>query len=85
MTGTGTHVARLQRQEQQRGEAKQDEQPHHQVDRSFLYHRFSLIRQYATRNISAVSRKSSPSTASEETTTVRVVARATPSGVGLAS
>ena len=34
---------------------------------------------------SAVSRKSNPSTASEAYTTVRVVARATPSGVGFAS
>src|SRR5471032_819234 len=36
-------------------------------------------------NISAVSRKSSPSTASEPYTTVFVVARETPSGVGWAS
>ncbi len=36
-------------------------------------------------NISAVSTKSSPSTASEDTTTVRVVACATPSGVACAS
>ena len=35
-------------------------------------------------NISAVRMKSSPSTASEATTTVRVVARETPSGVGCA-
>ena len=33
-------------------------------------------------NIQAVSKKSSPSTAKEATTTVRVVARDTPSGVG---
>ena len=36
-------------------------------------------------NIDAVIRKSSPSTASEAITTVRVVARYTPSGVGLAT
>jgi hypothetical protein len=35
-------------------------------------------------NISAVSRKSSPSTANAPLTTVRVVARETPSGVGYA-
>src|SRR5260363_448227 len=36
-------------------------------------------------NMSAVNTKSSPNTASDENTTVRVVARATPSGVGFAS
>jgi hypothetical protein len=36
-------------------------------------------------NIMAVRRKSSPSTASDAVTTVRVVARDTPSGVGWAS
>ena len=36
-------------------------------------------------NIKVVSKKSSPSTASDATTTVRVVARETPSGVGCAS
>lgn len=35
-------------------------------------------------NISAVSQKSSPNTAKDASTTVRVVARETPSGVGWA-
>ena len=44
------------------------------------------ISDYAAQlNISAVSRKSNPNTISEAITTVRVVARETPSGVGLAS
>src|SRR5207245_4480379 len=41
--------------------------------------------QYHLLNINAVSRKSSHNTVSEAITTVRVVARATPSGVGRAS
>ena len=45
---------------------------------------FSVLPQ-RVENISAVSKKSIANTLSDETTTVRVVARATPSGVALAS
>ncbi|CFN70431.1 Uncharacterised protein [Bordetella pertussis] len=43
-----------------------------------------MMNPYQLPNIRAVRMKSSPRTASEPTTTVRVVARPTPSGVGRA-
>ena len=44
-----------------------------------------LLHAYKPPNINAVRMKSPPSTASEEVTTVRVVALLTPSEVGIAS
>ena len=44
--GKGTEVGRLQREEEQREETNEDEQPHQSGHRSFLYHRFS----YAVRS-----------------------------------
>ena len=84
-------IARLQRQKKQRHSACQYKQAYpniyfrtlHMV-RSFypLSNRTLHTMPAHTLNIMAVKRKSSPSTLSEATTTVRVVARDTPSGVG---
>ena len=68
-----TFIARIE----QRADAGADEQSDPQVERR-AFHQIP-------RNMNAVSMKSSPSIASDEVTTVRVVAPETPSAVGGAS
>ncbi len=66
-------VGRLQRDEHQRRDAQQDEQADQHLH-VFLGHRMSPFRGHGVENINAVKMKSMPSTDSDETTTVRVVA-----------
>ena len=71
------HVADLHREHQQRADAGADEQSDPQVERRAFHH--------TPRNMNEVKMKSRPSIASDEVTTVRVVAPDTPSAVGGAS
>src|SRR5258708_31733499 len=71
------HVSNLERQDQQRADAGTDEQSHPQVEHRAFHH--------TPRNMNAVNTKSRPRMASDDVTTVRVVAPDTPSAVGGAS
>ena len=70
-------AAELQRKEQDRPDAESDEDADPEVDRGTIH--------TAPRNMKAVMTKSSARMASEEITTVRVVAVDTPSAVGFES
>src|SRR5574340_130070 len=71
-------VPDFQGQDQQSGQPRRDKYSHPQVQRGALH-------QPSPRNMNAVNTKSSANTASDEVTTVRVVAPDTPSAVGGAS
>lgn len=80
-------IGRLQRHEEQGHKAHQHKEPHTKFQCSALHSFFTKFRSetpFHQENIKAVMMKSSPRTKSELTTTVRVVACETPSGVGRA-
>ena len=74
-------IGRLQRQKQNGRGADQ----HQQADPHIIFGALHVACPFHKLNISAVRMKSRPNTDSEATTTVRVVARDTPSGVACAS
>ena len=77
--GEAREVADLEREEDERGESYDDEDSDPQIDHRAVHQLLPPV------NINAVRTKSSARMASDEVTTVRVVARETPSAVGTAS